>query len=362
MKALFVEDNAADVALFRVALETIPASIDLSVADDGVKALEFLRREGRNAGAARPDFILLDLNLPRKGGLQLLGELKSDPDLRRIPVIVLTSSSSPGEVARAYDLQAAAYFVKPLSGFHRVVHAIVGFMGAALLPEDGSPGPLAGTMADDRVERKLGTRAESSEAPIVIDATGAIVMVNRGTERRSGGDEADPAGSPMLELAAVNAGAALDQALAKLRPIIQESEVVILRGDMSMVAADHDLMVKLFENLIGNALKFCAGSGTWIEIAARRSQNEWVFSVADNGTGIDREYFDRIFHLFQRLQFCDVHPGTGSGLIVCERIIARLGGRIWVESAPGAGAAFFFTVPDRPGAFPDPLPAPAGAA
>jgi len=159
----------------------------------------------------------------------------------------------------------------------------------------------------------------------------------------------------------LNAGAALDEALARLRPIIQESEVVILRGDMPEVTADHDLLVKLFENLIGNALKFCAGSGTWIEIAARRSQNDWVFSVADNGTGIDREYFDRIFHLFQRLQFCDVHPGNGSGLIVCERIVARLGGRIWVESAPGAGAAFFFTVPDPPGEVSGPPP-PAGAA
>ena len=362
MKALLVEDNAADVALFRVALETIPTSIDLSVADDGVKALEVLRREGGNVDAARPDFILLDLNLPRKGGLQLLGELKSDPDLRGIPVIVLTSSRSPGEVARAYDLQAAAYFVKPLSGFDRVVNAIVGFMAAALLPEGGRPGALTGTMLADPERPKPVTRTDSSEAPIVIDASGAIVMVNREAAGLSGREGLDPAGAPISELVPLNAGAALDEALAKLRPIIQESEVVILRGDMPLVTADHDLLVKLFENLIGNALKFCAGSGTWVEIAARRSQSDWVFSVADNGTGIDREYFDRVFHLFQRLQFCDVHPGTGSGLIVCERIVARLGGRIWVESAPGAGAAFFFTVPDRPAGFPDPLPPPTGAA
>src|SRR2546425_358826 len=362
MKALLVEDNAADVTLFRMALQGVPTSIDLSVAGDGQKALEFLRGVGQNPDGERPDFILLDLNLPRKGGLELLGELKSDPDLRRIPVIVLTSSRNPGEIARAYDLQAAAYFVKPLSQFDRVVHAIVGFMGAALLPENGQAGPSTGATFTDPAERKLAAMAEpSSDAAIVIDASGAVVMVNRETVRLSGRTRVDAEGPPTTELVGVSASAALDEALAILRPIIQESQAVILRGDMPTVMADHDLMVQLFENLIGNALKFCAGSGTWIEIAARQSGADWVFSVADNGVGIDRKYFDRVFHLFQRLQLCDAHPGSGSGLVICERIIERLGGRIWVESAPGAGAAFFFSVPDRPATSPD-LPPSAGAA
>jgi len=363
MKALLVEDNAADVTLFRMSLQGIPTSIDLSVADDGQKALDVLRGAGENAGADRPDFILLDLNLPRKGGLELLGELKSDPDLRRIPVIVLTSSRNPGEIARAYDLQAAAYFVKPLSQFDQVVHAIVGFMSAALLPENGRPGPLTGATSADPLEQKLAAMVEpSSDSAIVIDASGAIVTVNRETVRPSGRKRVDPSDARTTELAAVSAGAALDEALAILRPIVQESQAVILRGDMPTVMADHDLMVQLFENLIGNALKFCAGGGTWIEIAARRSGTDWVFSVADNGIGIDRKYFDRVFHLFQRLQLCDAHPGAGSGLVICERIVERLGGRIWVESAPGAGAAFFFSVPDRLGASPDLLPPSAGAA
>jgi len=367
MKALLVEDNAADVTLFRMALQGVPVSIDLSVAGDGQKALEFLRGAGGTSGSDRPDFILLDLNLPRKGGLELLGELKSDPDLRRIPVIVLTSSHSPGEIARAYDLQAAAYFVKPLSHFDRAVHAIVGFMGAALLPGNGRAGPSTGSLnvapGNGPVERKLAARTEpSSDAAIVIDASGAIVMVNRETARPAGREGVDREAVPTFELAAVSAGAALDEALAILRPVIQESQAVILRGDMPTVMAEHDLMVQLFENLIGNALKFCAGSGTWIEITARRSGTDWIFSVADNGVGIDRKYFDRVFHLFQRLHLCDAHPGSGNGLVICERIVERLGGRIWVESAPGAGAAFFFSVPDPPGASPDLPPPSAGAA
>jgi CheY-like chemotaxis protein len=355
MKALLVEDNPADVTLFRLALEAIPESIDLCVAGDGEKALEFLHRNGQNARGQRPDFILLDLNLPRKGGLEVLGELKSDPDLRRIPVIVLTSSGSPAEIARAYDLQAAAYFVKPLSGFDRIVHAIVEFMNAAEPPGTRRPGPLTGVVLTDAgVEVPPdATGGSSSDAAIVIDATGAVVMVNH---------EGVLTGGELPELGPVDAGAALDQALANLRSMVRELRAEIVRHDMPTVTADHDLMVRLFENLIGNALRYCAPGRTRIEIAARRSPPDWIFSVADNGIGIDRKHFDRIFHLFQRLQRRDASPGACGSLVVCERIVARLGGRIWVESAPGASAAFFFTVPDHPGECPCPLPPSAGAA
>src|SRR3989442_7853939 len=286
MKALLVEDNAADVTLFRMALQGVPVSIDLSVAGEGQKALEFLRGAGGTSGSDRPDFILLDLNLPRKGGLELLGELKSDPDLRRIPVIVLTSSHSPGEIARAYDLQAAAYFVKQLSHFDRVVHVIVGFMSAALLPENGRPGPLTGATSADPLEQKLAAMVEpSSDSAIVIDASGAIVTVNRETVRPSGRKRVDPSDARTTEFAAVSAGAALDEALAILRPIVQESQAVILRGDMPTGVAYHDPMVQLLQHLIGSALKFCAGGGSRIEIAARRSRTYSAVSGPGQGIG-----------------------------------------------------------------------------
>ncbi len=361
MKALLVEDDAADVTLFRVALESVQASVDLSVADDGEKALEFLHREAKSAGASRPDFILLDLNLPRMGGLEVLGELKNDPDLRCIPVIVLTSSRGAGEVARAYELQAAAYFVKPLSGFDDVVHAIVRFMSTAELPAGGDPGPSGAARFAGAVAESLGTDAPiefPSDVAMVVDASGRIAMVNRETGRAFGEewvDSAGEAGARRREFGPVSAGAALDQALANLGPILRESRAQIRRGELPTVTAEYPLLVELFQNLVGNALKFCAGSGTWIEIDARRSGTEWVFSVADNGLGIDHKYFDRVLHLFRRLTQGNGGPGTG-GLTLCERIVERLGGRIWVESSPGAGAAFFFAVPDPLEAFPRRLP------
>ena len=350
MKALLVEDNAADVALFRLALESIPASVDLTVADDGVDALNLLRRAGRNARSQRPDFILLDLNLPRKGGLELLGELKQDPELWRIPVVVLSSSRSPEEIARACELDAAAYFVKPLSGFDTVVHSIVQFMIPGELPEAGPVGPLIGAMFTDLAEGVLpdhggpGEQREKAgveshvDVPIMFDASGSIMMVSRVARA--------PGFGP------VSAGAALDQALDTLSPIIRESHTRIVRRDMPIVMADHALLVQLFEGLVGNALKFCVGSRAWIEIAARLSGQEWTFSVRDNGTGVDHKYFDRVLHLLRRLHQRESLPGAGRGLDVCERIVERLGGRMWVESTSGGGAAVFFTLPHRPDAPP----------
>lgn len=342
MKALLVEDNAADVALFRLALETTPESIDLTVADDGVEALNLLRRSGRHARAHRPDFILLDLNLPRKDGLEILGELKRDPVLWNIPVVVLSSSRSPEEIAQACELDAAAYFVKPLSGFDRVVHSIVQFMSPVDLPETGPAGPFIGAMFTDLAEGVLPdggsaelrerVRAESPvDVPIAMDASGDLTMVERAARPNA--------------LGLVSAGGALDQALSTLDPIIRESHARIVRRDMPTVRAEHALLVQLFECLVGNALKFCAGSRAWIEIAARLSGGEWIFSVRDNGTGVDPTYFDRVLHLLRRLHQRESLPGAGRGLDVCEHIVERLGGRMWVESTSGGGAAVFFTLP-----------------
>lgn len=126
---LLVEDNPADADLTRESLLDCKILHELYVAIDGIDALAFLRREGRHADAPRPDMILLDLNLPRKDGRELLGDLKSDPDLRRIPVVVLTSSKAEEDVLRSYDLQASAYVTKPvdMEGFWTIIKAIGSF-------------------------------------------------------------------------------------------------------------------------------------------------------------------------------------------------------------------------------------------
>ena len=137
IEILLIEDNPGDVRLTKEALRDSKVINTLSVVSDGVQALEFLRREGRYADAVRPDVILLDLNLPRKDGREVLEEIKADPDLKRIPVVVITSSSSEEDVLRSYNLHANCYISKPvdLEQFIAVVRSIEDFwMGIVKLP------------------------------------------------------------------------------------------------------------------------------------------------------------------------------------------------------------------------------------
>jgi chemotaxis family two-component system response regulator Rcp1 len=126
IQILLVEDNPGDVRLTQEALKTIDLAHELHVVRDGVEAIDYLRGSGRFAGATRPHLILLDLNLPRKNGREVLKEIKRDAALRRIPVVVLTTSTAEEDITRSYDLHANSYIAKPvnLDHFHHIVQTI----------------------------------------------------------------------------------------------------------------------------------------------------------------------------------------------------------------------------------------------
>jgi len=128
---LLVEDDPGDVLIAREAMAAGQLDTELNVVSDGVEAMAYLRRKGEYANAARPDLILLDLNLPRMSGHEVLAEVKSDPDLRRIPVVVLTTSRAPEDINRSYDLHASVYVAKPVDfdEFAGVVKQIDDFFG-----------------------------------------------------------------------------------------------------------------------------------------------------------------------------------------------------------------------------------------
>jgi CheY-like chemotaxis protein len=141
---LLVEDNAADVRLLQEALKEADMEISMPVAGDGAAALAFLRREGKYAHAPRPDLVLLDLNLPKIDGREVLAEIKRDPGLRIIPVVVLTTSRSEEDVLKSYDLHANCYITKPvnLERFLDIVKSIKEFwLTVARLPTMGGRGP-----------------------------------------------------------------------------------------------------------------------------------------------------------------------------------------------------------------------------
>ena len=139
----------------------------------------------------------------------------------------------------------------------------------------------------------------------------------------------------------------LDRVLASLRPAMEESGATVTHDPLPTVTTDAVQLGQIFQNLVGNAIKFRRPTESpAVHVSARRGDGEWIFSVADNGIGIAPEYAERIFVLFQRLHSRTEYPGTGIGLAICKKIVERHGGRIWYESEPGAGTAFFFSVPE----------------
>ncbi len=139
--------------------------------------------------------------------------------------------------------------------------------------------------------------------------------------------------------------AVLAATLADLQAAIEESGAVVTHDSLPTVPADALQMAQLFQNLVGNAIKFCGGDAPRVHVSAERQGGEWLFAVRDNGIGIESDYADRIFLIFQRLHSRADYPGTGIGLAICKRIVERHGGRIWVESEPGKGSTFCFSMP-----------------
>ncbi|MEH2309268.1 GAF domain-containing protein [Nostoc sp.] len=155
----------------------------------------------------------------------------------------------------------------------------------------------------------------------------------------------------------------LQRAIANLQIAIADSQAIVTHDTLPEVMADTTQLTQVFQNLIGNAIKFCQNQQPQIHIGVAKPNanldgeslnsiplaDEWLFWIRDNGIGLESQYAERIFIIFQRLHGRDKYPGTGIGLAICKKIIERHGGRIWVESKPGQGSTFYFTIPDRAG-------------
>jgi chemotaxis family two-component system sensor kinase Cph1 len=141
--------------------------------------------------------------------------------------------------------------------------------------------------------------------------------------------------------------AVLEKALHNLETALEESCGSVTHDPLPPIIADETQMVQLFQNLIANGLKFHGEKSPEIHISAMRNDDNWTFSFRDNGIGIEDQYKDKIFVIFQRLHTRKEYPGTGIGLAISKKIVERHGGRIWVESKPGDGSTFYFTVPEK---------------
>ena len=147
----------------------------------------------------------------------------------------------------------------------------------------------------------------------------------------------------------VDSESVLKHALTTLRSAIQESDAEITHCPLPVVRVHEFQLEQLFQNIIGNAIRYRSEARPVIQVQAQRDGPLWRFAVRDNGIGIDPEYKEHIFGMFKRLHTASEYPGTGMGLAICQRIVERVGGQIWVESQPGRGSTFFFTLPSEAG-------------
>ena len=340
--------------------------IESAIAPD-IEALLKMLPEG--IGAA----IIAEEALARKPIRELAAWVGSQPPWSDAPFIVLTSGGRPTREShdRAEELQALGNFtlierpVRPETVLSTVRTALRARMRQyevrsrqeALLRANADLEQFAYSASHDLREplRSIGIYSEllGRDYASVLDAKGRefLGLVQSAAKRM------DVLLTDLLEYAHVSSFAKetfeqvptakpLEAALKNLGGAIQESDAQIVVGEMPAVRMHESHLSQLFQNLIGNAIKYRKeGERLLIQLSARRAEGYWIFTIADNGIGIPPAYKDTIFGIFKRLHSNGRYPGTGMGLAICQRIVERYGGRIWVESEEGQGARFFFTIP-----------------
>ena len=194
------------------------------------------------------------------------------------------------------------------------------------------------------LERQLGSNLDAESAAsmtAIVAAAGRMAQLIEGLLEYSTAVEVGPS-----NVGEVDTELALAAAIANLQGAIDDNQAVITHDPFPAVPGNQLQFVQLFQNVISNALKYRGKDAPAVHLSAKRQGDAWRFSIRDNGQGIAPEYHAQIFELFKRLHGQD-HPGSGIGLATCKKIVNQYGGRIWVESQPGKGATFLFTVPAK---------------
>ncbi len=337
LRALLVEDNALDAALVLRALYKDGFEVTADVVQDEAAFTRTLR-------AHPPEVVLADYNLPNWKGMEALKVLRSEG--LDIPMILVSGALGDVTAVECIKQGATDYVLK--DGLAR----LPGVARRALREKDerGLRQQAEQDLAK-KVDELARSNADLEQFAYVAshDLQEPLRMVTAYTqllaERYRG--KLDENADKFIGYASEGAQriAVMAEVLQTLAPAIQESGARVTHDALPVVWADRTQLAQVFQNLVGNAIKFRGKEPPVVSVKAEKTTHRWRFSVSDNGIGIAPEFAENIFVVFQRLHARTEYPGNGIGLAICKKIVERNGGKIWVESQPGSGSSFKFTLP-----------------
>lgn len=314
----------------------------------------------------QPDIVLLDLNMPHMDGFEVMRRISEYEQEQYVPVLVLTGQQDRETRLKALSAGAKDFLTKPLD-LTEVTLRVRNLLEVRLLYSQlrESHEELETSNAD--LEQFAYVASHDLQTPLRSVARYVQMLERRYAddldERARGYIERAVAGSKRMEalirslldysrvgsrggeFLPTDAKALVEDVVEDLAPTLAETGGEVACNGLPVVNADETQLRQVFQNLIGNGVKFRGEAPPRVEVSAERQNGEWVFSVRDNGIGIDPEYHDQVFVIFQRLHGTGQYPGTGIGLALCKRMIERHHGRMWVESTPGGGSTFYFSLP-----------------
>jgi signal transduction histidine kinase len=358
LRVLFVEDDPADVDLASCALQRSGIDPEYDVADSAESFTAHVQK-------STYDVVLADYNLPSWNGMATVEILQREG--LDIPVVLVSGALGETRAVECIKQGAADYVLK--DHLLRLPDAIRRAVREKKLREDHrrlledlarsnrdleqfayvashdlqEPLRMVAAYTQLLAERYQGKLDENADKYIHYAVDGATRMQRLVQDLLA----FSRVGRRAAERRKVDCRVVLATALQNLQTAIEESGARIEHGDLPTVTAEAAELMQLFQNLVGNAIKFRGSDPPRIRVTAEKAGREWIFSVADNGLGIAPEHAEMIFVIFKRLHTRSEYPGNGIGLSICKKIVEQQGGRIWMESVPGQGATFRFSLPTK---------------
>lgn len=365
LRVLLVEDNVVDAELVLRAIRIDGFDIASVVVQDEPAFTRALRTH-------RPEVVLADYNLPNWKGMEALDVLRREG--LDVPTILVSGALGDVTAVECIKQGATDYVLK--DGLARLPDVIrralrekherslrhqveedlarkvdelarsnADLEQFAYVASHDLQEPLRMVAAYTQLlaERYRGKLDEKADTFIAYASEGALrmqILIQDLLAFSRVGQDGAASGS-------VDCNGVIEDVLQVLASAIRESGAVVRHADLPAVWADRTQVAQVFQNLIGNAIKFCGKDPPAVSVRAEKADQNWLFTVSDNGIGIAPEYAENIFVIFQRLHTRAEYPGSGIGLAICKKIIEHLGGKIWVESQAGAGSTFKFTMPSR---------------